>query len=358
MKRKYSSCSNNLKASRNVLRGLDYFQDKDIYCKLNSKFICEGDETIAMNKHREKLTASQNPYVLMPVLLLMWGSLAAVSKLLLKNLDSYQVMFYMYGIGAIAFFIIFVCKRQLRSIRSFKLSDMIWFLLCGTLTFLYDFFYLNALERVPAVEASMLNYLFPIFIVLLAIPIHKEKLNVYKLISIAMGFMGTLLLLTKGDFTHISFTNFKGDVFAICAAISWGLFTNLIKKNQMDQLTSTFFITMIAFVFALGANLVKSQVIIPQATDFYGVFWLSVSNIVIGFFLYFRALKYAPASLIASFTFFTPFVTLVFIVVLLGEKLTLTDCFAAILIICSVPIQKVGHFIRNKEASVIEIPKV
>ncbi|CAI6086032.1 hypothetical protein COHCIP112018_04896 [Cohnella sp. JJ-181] len=51
----------------------------------------------------------------------------------------------------------------------------------------------------------MLNYLFPIFIVLLAIPIHKEKLNRYKMFSVAMGFLGSLLLLTKGDIANIKF---------------------------------------------------------------------------------------------------------------------------------------------------------
>lgn len=302
-----------------------------------------------MNKQGEKLEASHNPFVLMPILLLMWGSLAAISKLLLNNLDSYQVLFYMYGIGVIAFFVIFLFKGQLRSISPWRFSEIALLLSCGSLTFLYDFFYLNSLELIPAVEASMLNYLFPIFIILLAIPIHKEKLNLYKILSMVMGFMGTILLITKGDLANINFTNLKGDIFAVLAAVSWGLFTNLIKKNQKDILVSTFFITIVAFVLSTGAMAASSRFIIPQKADFYGVLWLSMSNIVLGFFLYFRALKYSSASLIASFTFFTPFVTLVFIVLLLGEKLTVTDCLAAILIIFSVPIQKVGHLVSKKE---------
>lgn len=306
-----------------------------------------------MNRQGNKLEASRNPFVLMPILLLMWGSLAAISKLLLNNLDSYQVLFYIYGIGVIAFFIIFLFKGKFRSISSWKFSEIVLLLSCGTLTFLYDFFYLKSLELIPAVEASMLNYLFPIFIVLLAIPIHKEKLNLYKIISIAMGFMGTILLITKGDFANINFTNLKGDIFAVLAAVSWGLFTNLIKKNQKDMLVSTFLITIVAFVLSVGAMLSSSHLIIPQRTDFYGILWLSISNIVLGFFLYFRALKYSSASLIASFTFFTPFVSLVFIVILLGEKLTFMDCLAAILIIFSVPIQKVGNLVSKKEGQLL-----
>ncbi|WP_271754388.1 EamA family transporter [Cohnella sp. JJ-181] len=126
--------------------------------------------------------------------------------------------------------------------------------------------------------------------------------------------------------------------------MSWGLFTNFIKKNQKDTIVSTFVITSVAFLLSIGATLLSSRFIVPERTDFYGVLWLRMSNIALGFFLYFRALKYSPASLIASFTLFTPFVTLVFIVILLGERLTVTEYLAALLIIFSIPIDTVSLF--------------
>ncbi|CAH1199222.1 hypothetical protein PAECIP111893_01268 [Paenibacillus plantiphilus] len=126
----------------------------------------------------------------------MWGSLAAVSKLLLNHLDSYQVLFYMYGLGAAVFVIIMCFKASLTELVTWRASELTLLLLCGILGFLYDFFYLKSLGLIPAVEASMLNYLFPIFIVIFAVPIHKEKLDRYKIASIAMGLMGTVLLMT------------------------------------------------------------------------------------------------------------------------------------------------------------------
>ncbi|CAH1199226.1 hypothetical protein PAECIP111893_01269 [Paenibacillus plantiphilus] len=72
---------------------------------------------------------------------------------------------------------------------------------------------------------------------------------------------------------------------------------------------------------------------------------------MLGFFLYFRALKYSPASIIASFTFFTPFVTLIFIMLLLGEKLTALDGVAALLILLSLPVQRIGNRSLSKRRS-------
>ncbi|CAI6086030.1 hypothetical protein [Cohnella sp. JJ-181] len=77
-----------------------------------------------MRKQSEKREASKSPFLLMPILLLMWGSLAAVSKLLLNHLDSYQVMFYMYGIGVISFLAIFLVKGKLSALFSWKLSEL------------------------------------------------------------------------------------------------------------------------------------------------------------------------------------------------------------------------------------------
>lgn len=300
-----------------------------------------------MHDQESKPELSKSPYLLMPILLLMWGSLAAVSKLLLNQLDSYQLLFYMYGLGAAVFTGIVLVKAKPGALLSWKRAELALLLACGVLTFLYDFFYMKSLDMIPAVEASMLNYLFPLFIVLFAVPLHKEKLTPFKLLSLAMGLLGSVLLVTKGNLTEIAFTNLEGDLYAVLAAVSWGLFTNLVKKNRQDMLLSTFFITMVALLCSTVSLFTFSHWTVPQAADFYGVLWLSMSNIVMGFFLYFRALKYSPASLVASFTFFTPFVTLVFIVVLLGEKLTATDFIAAALIIFSVPVQR----LRSKRRS-------
>ncbi|MBP3965991.1 DMT family transporter [Paenibacillus lignilyticus] len=305
-----------------------------------------------MQASRTKSELSRSPYVLMPILLLLWGSVAAVSKLVLGQLDSYQVLFYMNGIGVVVFAGIVLYKVRWRTLRLWSWRQTALIVSCGLFAFLYDALYLQALARIPAVEASMLNYLFPIFIVIFAIPLHKEKMNRYKLLSVVMGFAGTVLLMTKGDLTSLKLTNLTGDVLAILAAVSWGLFTNLVKRNKKDMLISTFLITVVALVLSAAGLLVYSNLMLPRLVDFGGVFWLSMCNIVLGFFLYFRALRYSPASLIASFTFFTPFVTLLFIVLLLDERLTLMDGLAALLILSSVPVQKLGSVLGAGEKKI------
>ncbi|MFK7692404.1 DMT family transporter [Paenibacillus sp. HJGM_3] len=283
---------------------------------------------------------TRNPYVLMPLLLLAWGSFAATNKLLLASMDSYLVLFYMYGFALIVFLAILMVQGKLKGFGSWNGRDFGLLAGCGTLAFLYDFLYLQALERLPAVEASMLNYLFPIFIVLFAIPIHRERFTWNKALSLALGLLGSVLLITKGDWASFTFTNAVGDVLAIFAAVCWGLFTNLVKMNERDAALSNLFITFVAFVWTAGAMWGNSSLSVPSLPNLGGLVWLAVGNIVLGFLLYFQALKHASASLVASFTFFTPCVTLLFILVMVGERLSWIDLGAFLLIFISVPIQQ------------------
>lgn len=299
----------------------------------------------------KKMDVTKNPFILMPVLLLMWGSLAATSKLLLKNLDNCQVLFYIYGFAVLIYSVFLLGKNKMGELRTWKGKDVVLLLLCGLFAFLYDFLYVRALEILPAIEASMLNYLFPVFIVLFAIPINQEKLNIFKVVSIGFGFTGTVLLLSKGNFANISFTSIKGDLLAILAAVSWGLFTNLTKKNNKDIVLSNIFITITAFILSISSLLAFSRFKVPEPADFSGLIWLSISNIILGFFIYIRALKYSSASLVASFTYFTPIVTVLFIILMVGERLTMIDFWAFLLICIGVPIQQLGKvkFIQHRK---------
>ena len=90
-------------------------------------------------------------------------------------------------------------------------------------SYLYYFAYTLSLKKIPAIEASMLNYLFPIMIVILAVPINREKLDARKSVSVVLGFIGMLIIIANGKFSDIKLTNFVGDMFAIGGSNKLGL---------------------------------------------------------------------------------------------------------------------------------------
>jgi drug/metabolite transporter (DMT)-like permease len=146
-----------------------------------------------------------NPYFLMAILLILWGSFAAVSKLVLNNIDSFQSQFYIFGIALIAMTIILVFTGKIRMLRNISIKDYGKLVLYSIPSFTYYFFYMMALQLIPAVEASMLNYLFPVMILIFSVPINGEKLDKSKITSILIGLLGMVIILTNGSIQNVTY---------------------------------------------------------------------------------------------------------------------------------------------------------
>lgn len=154
----------------------------------------------------------------------------------------------MYGLVVIVFLIILIFKGSLKDILLWKLLEISLLVLCGILVFFYDILLFKVFEVILVIEVFMFNYLFLIFIVIFVIFINKEKLNIYKVSLILIGFIGIVFLIIKGDLVSLKFINFNGDMMVIIVVISWGFFSNFVKKNIKDMLFSIFFIIVIFFV--------------------------------------------------------------------------------------------------------------
>ncbi|MCL2343838.1 MAG: DMT family transporter [Firmicutes bacterium] len=289
---------------------------------------------------REKVgTAKNNSYILMGILLIFWGSFAAVSKLVLSDMDSYQVLFYMFGFSAVIMTIQAFVKGKWREVKQLCMKDVMRLSLYGFIQFLYYFFYILALKLIPSVEASMINYLFPVFIVLFSVPINREKLTWIKIISSVICFAGVIIIVTGGKFGDIKITNLAGDLLALGAAISWGLFSNLGKKNQVDSFISYYIYTSISFLLSVFSIIDLSHFILPNVAGLAGCLWLGLSNVVLAFPIWFKVLKRSSAASAANLAFFAPFVTLLFIATLTGEQITLAAIIGMLLIIAGNVIQ-------------------
>lgn len=274
-----------------------------------------------------------NPYFLMGILLFFWGSFAAVSKLTLGKLDSMQIQFYMFGCAVLIMTVILFATGKYREMKSIALKDYAKLALYGIPQFFYYFLYVLAITMLPAVEASAINYLFPVFIVLFAVPIHGEKLTILKVVSLVIGFAGVLVIITSGDIGSFGLTSLPGDIAALGCALSWGLFSNLGKKNNLDTFLSNYIYTVTAFILSAVGLVLLSGPVLPDAGGIAGIVWLCVSNIILTYYIWFRILKIAPVSLAANLSFLSPFATLLFIIVLTGEKILLSQLIGLLVII-------------------------
>lgn len=279
---------------------------------------------------------------------LLWGSTAAVVKLLLKNLNSLHILLFASFFASLSLFIIILIQKKLPIIKSYKLKDYWHFIYMGFIgVFIYYLFLYISISYLKAQEAFIINYLWPVMIVIFAIPILGEKFTYKKLLAIVFSFFGVVIIATQGNLQQLHFEKPIGVIFAIIAAMSYGLFSVLGKKQNYDKTTSMFFYYLFTFIYTLIAVISFSFIPKIESVQILGLIWTGIFTSGGAFLLWFLALKYGDTAKIANIAFLTPFFSLIYIYFLLHETILRSSIIGLFFIF-------VGIFIQNYKTTKTE----
>ncbi len=281
----------------------------------------------------------RQPYGKMILLIAIWGSFAAINRLALNTLDVFQVTFYTFAFALLSLTIWMAAGKKFSLLARLSARQWFWLLVLSVFSFLYNFLYSLSLSLTNPVTASSINYLFPVFITLLAVPINRERMTLGKGISVLLGFAGMVLIVTNGDFSSLKIDSIPGVLLALTASLCWALFSTLGKMAEVDIVASNFVYAGVAFVASTVLMLVNSSLALPTPMAGFSMAWNGVMNFCVSYYLWFRILHTAKASFAASMSFITPFATLLFIALLLHEPITLANIAGLVIIVGGVAVQ-------------------
>src|SRR3989344_3179782 len=218
-----------------------------------------------------------------------WASTPAVSKLLLEEMDSFQISFYMILIAMIVLFLMVFVKRK--SIK-YDVKDYLTFAYMGGLgIFLYYILYFSSLIFISAQETTIINYLWPIMVIVFASLILKERITLKKIIAILLSFMGVYIVVSHDTLSSFTSSNIIGVLLAFLGAVSYSLFSVLGKKYNYDIIASMALYYLFSFIFIIPTILFFSEIIIPSIKAFIGLLWLGLFSASTGNVLWFLVLK-------------------------------------------------------------------
>lgn len=277
----------------------------------------------------------------------LWGTSAAVGKLLLTDLDNLQVLLVSSLLALVSLFVISLFTKKLEVIKKYKRRDYLIFAgMGGVGVFLYYYFFYGALALMPAQDAFVINYLWPIMVVLFSIILLKEKLTIRKALGLVVSFLGVAVVITKGDIVGFNSNNPQGILFALAGAVSYGIFSVLVKKLKYEEFTSTMFYYIFAFIYVLIFTLGVSSIPAIGLPQLVGLLWLGVFCSGLAFVFWFLALKYGDTAKVSNLIFLTPFLSLVFIYFLVGEEILLPSIVGLAIIVLGILIQSFS--LKNK----------
>lgn len=210
-----------------------------------------------------------------------------------------------------------------------KIEPKDWWLviLLGILNIpLNQYFFLVGVSYTSAPNVSLAYALTPVFVFIIAAIFLKERVSALKIIGIAVAVSGAIVLLSEKGFNFSSDT-MKGDIFALMASFSWGLYTiigrNFTRKygaiysTALSMASGTIFFIPV-FLFVQGSY--DFSTIAPL--NWGQIIYLGAITSGVGYALWFYALKKIEASKLAVFNNFQPALTAILAFLIFGTAVT------------------------------------
>lgn len=157
---------------------------------------------------------------------LLWALLAALTAAS-GRIPPFQLMAMTFGIGGVAGMALWPFRPG--AVAALRQKLPVWLLGVGGL-FGYHFLYFTALRNAPPVEAGLLNYFWPILIVIFSALLPGERIKPQHLLGGLLALVGAGLMVTGGRGFSFQAEYGFGYAMALAAAVVWAGYSVLSRR--------------------------------------------------------------------------------------------------------------------------------
>ena len=274
--------------------------------------------------------------------ILLWSTLASATVSAGK-IPPFQLVSMSFFI---AFFIgLFLWKKEKKGILSqLKLPLKNW--LIGIVgLFGYHFFYFLALRNAPALEANLINYLWPLLIVLFSAFLPGIKLRWFHVVGVLFGLFGVVVLVSFGKGLSFDTEYIKGYFYAFVCALSWSSYSVLSKYFGKIPVSAVGGFCGATAFLALVFHILFEPTVMPDFKNLSAIVFLGLGPIGGAFYLWDFGVKNGDIQMLGTFSYIIPLFSTI-LLVFFGLAKSNSDiwiaCFLIILgsIIASLPLFK------------------
>ncbi|OYY02900.1 MAG: EamA family transporter, partial [Acidocella sp. 35-58-6] len=178
----------------------------------------------------------------------------------------------------------------------------------------YHALYFFALSHAPAAQANLLNYLWPLLIVLLSARLLGLHLSRQHWLGIGLGLVGSFMLLGQGVAFSAGFI--PGYLAAIGAAFVWALYSVLARKWSVSVPTGALagFCLVTALLAAL-AHMLFEPAFTPTAANWLVAGLMGLGPLGAAFYLWDYGMKQGDPRLIGTLAYITPVASTLLLVI-------------------------------------------
>jgi drug/metabolite transporter (DMT)-like permease len=265
---------------------------------------------------------------------LLWSTVATAFKLSLRYLSPVELLLYSSLTSTLIIGAILALQGKLGTAFRGTKKDYLLSLLLGLLNpFSYYLVLFKGYALLPAQQAQSLNYTWAITLSLLAVPLLKQKLRLPQALALIVSYCGVVTIATEGHPLSLHFTSATGVVLILLSTVFWSLYWILNTRDRRDPAVALFVNFLCGLPLVLIYYLVTEPLRVPPWEGLFGAVYVGLFEMGICFVLWLTAMKLSDnAAKLSNLIFLSPFLSLIFISLFLGEKI-LVSTFAGLALI-------------------------
>ncbi|HEV7768457.1 MAG TPA: EamA family transporter [Thermoanaerobaculia bacterium] len=270
------------------------------------------------------------------IAIVFWGISFVATKAVLREISPVTLIFCRFAIGAL---VLLALVRELPPRSAWPSLALMGFI--GI--FVHQMLQAYGLMLTAATNAGWLIGLTPLWSAVLSAIVLRERFSFWKVVGLAGGFAGALLVVTRGEFSAHVFSRPStiGDLLIFISTINWAIYSVVghatIRKLGPRRATSgaMLFGTLMLTPFFIAQRGWRE---VPQlsSTAWGALLFLAIGCSALGYLFWYGALEQIEVSRVAIFLYLEPLITFIAAAMLLGERVSGIVIAGGLLVLVSV----------------------
>ena len=261
--------------------------------------------------------------------ILMW-SLLSVLTVATGKIPAFQLAAMTFAIGAMVGSLTWIGRRE--AIGALRQAPLAWIVGVGGL-FGYHALYFLALRFAPPAEAGLLNYLWPLLIVLFSSLLPGERLAAHHVVGALLGLAGTVLLFVGGGLSGFAPGQLPGLFAAFVAAFVWATYSVMSRRLKSVPTDAVAGFCLATALLAALVHAAVEDTVWPETTmQWLAVIALGVGPVGAAFYTWDVGMKRGDIRVLGAASYATPLLSTAFLILAGFAKASTNIAIAAVLI--------------------------
>lgn len=245
----------------------------------------------------------------MLVTVLFWGISFINVKIVLGEIPPVTIALIRFAIASLLLGMIFARMEPGTKVEK---KDLPMMALAGIMGItMYFYFENNGIKLTTAANAALIVAFVPLITILLDVLFFHSRASWLKVVGVGIAVTGTYFSITANGQISLSSTNFKGNMFMVCAMLVWAFYTlaNKSLQRKYSGLCLTTYQTIFGTVFMV-------PLVLPEMKEWKMFSLLSLGHIlflavccsVLGYWFYMYSLKHLDVTVTTIYLNLVPVV--------------------------------------------------